>query len=218
MKIGTDGILLGAWADCENKKNGLDIGCGTGVIAIMICQKNPIIKMTALEISNEAIKDAIINFNICKWNNNLTLYHQDLNKHIPTKKYDFIVTNPPFYNDGIKPKNKEKSLAKHEEDLNYKSIITFAKKNLTEKGTLNLIIPFKDGKSCLSFAEKLNLHLSREYIVYPKSDKPANRLLLEFSHQKIEPKRGELVIEHEQRHQYTQDYKNLTRDFYTIFD
>ena len=218
MKIGTDGILLGAWADCENKKNGLDIGCGTGVIAIMICQKNPIIKMTALEISNEAIKDAIINFNICKWNNNLTLYHQDLNKHIPTKKYDFIVTNPPFYNDGFKPKNKEKSLAKHEEDLNYKSIITFAKKNLTEKGTLNLIIPFKDGKSCLSFAEKLNLHLSREHVVYPKSDKPANRLLLEFSHQKIEPKRGELVIEHEQRHQYTQDYKNLTRDFYTIFD
>ena len=107
MKIGTDGILLGAWADCENKKNGLDIGCRTGVIAIMICQKNPIIKMTALEISNEAIKDAIINFNICKWNNNLTLYHQDLNKHIPTKKYDFIVTNPPFYNDGFKPKNKE---------------------------------------------------------------------------------------------------------------
>ena len=218
MKIGTDGILLGAWADCENKKNGLDIGCGTGVIAIMICQKNPIIKMTALEISNEAIKDAIINFNICKWNNNLTLYHQDINKHIPTEKYDFIVSNPPFYNDGFKPKNKEKSLAKHEEDLNYKSVITFAKRNLAEKGTLNLIIPFKDGKSCLSFAEKLNLHLSREYIVYPKSDKAANRLLLEFSHQKIEPKRGELVIEHEQRHQYTQDYKNLTRDFYTIFD
>ena len=92
------------------------------------------------------------------------------------------------------------------------------KKNLTENGTLNLIIPFKHEKECINFAKKSNLHLSREYIVYPKADKAANRTLLEFTYNKIETERGELIIENEHRHQYTEDYKNLTRDFYTIFN
>ena len=218
MKIGTDGILLGAWANCKNKINGLDIGCGTGVIAVMICQKNPEIKMTALDISKDAVKDATINFNNCKWHNNLTLYHQALKEHVALGKYDLIVSNPPFYNDGFKPKNIERSMAKHEDSLSYKEIIYFAEKNLTEKGTLNLIIPFKQEKECINFAKKSNLHLSREYIVYPKADKAANRTLLEFTYNKIETERGELIIENEHRHQYSEYYKNLTRDFYTIFD
>ena len=217
MKIGTDGILLGAWVNCINKRNGLDIGCGTGVIAIMMCQKNPNIKMTAIEISKEAVKDAIINFENCKWNNNLNLKNQDFKDYKPTYKYDLIVSNPPFYQDGYKSNNPTKSLAKHEGELNFSSIIEFSNKNLTEKGTLNLIIPFKNGEKCKSIAKKQNLHLSRECVIYPKANKSATRVLLEFSKVNIDTKNEELIIENDKRHDYTTDYKNLTRDFYTIF-
>ena len=90
MKIGTDGILLGAWVKANKKKHGLDIGTGTGVIAIMQCQKNNTINMDAIDISKNAISDAEINFKNCPWNDRLDLAHKDLNKFQPTKKYDFI--------------------------------------------------------------------------------------------------------------------------------
>ena len=218
MKIGTDGILLGAWVNCVNKKNGLDIGCGTGVITIMMCQKNPIIRMTAIEISKEAAKDAIINFENCRWNKNLVLKNQDFKEYKPTNKYDLIVSNPPFYKDGYLPNNQTKRIAKHEGELNYCNIIEFSTKNLTENGTVNLIIPFKNNEKCKSFAKKNNLHLSRECVVYPKAYKSASRVLLEFSKNNIETKKEELIIENDKRHDYTTDYKNLTRDFYTIFN
>lgn len=218
MKIGTDGILLGAWVNCKQKNNGIDIGTGTGVIAIMMCQQNPNIKIDAIEISINASKDAILNFKNCVWNHNLKLFTAPLKKFKPPKEYDIIVSNPPFFKSNYLPTNKEKSLAKHEDGLTYRDVILFATKNLSNTGTVNLVIPFDSYENCRTIATNNNLFLNRECIVYPKANKPANRVLLEFGKTQTIVKEEKLIIENEKRHDYTTDYKKLTRDFYTIFN
>lgn len=217
MKIGTDGILLGSWVDCSDKKNGLDIGTGTGVIAIMMCQKNTKLKMHGIEISKNACLDADYNFKISNWKNNLELFKCSLEEHSRDFQYDIICSNPPFFKTTFTSKDKETSLAKHQESLSYIKVIEFANKQLTKKGSVNLIIPFDTAEDCKRIALNNDLHLTKECIIYPKKNIKASRSLLEFSKEKSILKKEELIIENDNRHDYTTDYKKLTRDFYTIF-
>ena len=218
MKIGTDGILLGAWASSHGKTQGIDIGTGTGVIAIMMCQKNPLIKIDAIEISEDAAKDALLNFNNCKWKKNISLLNKDLKKHLPNYKYDLIVSNPPYFNSGYLPNNKDKSLAKHIESLSYNDVLNFANKQLNQNGTVNLILPYSSYENCKKKADEHQLYCKRECIVYPNIRKAPSRILLEFSKEKHQIETKKLIIEKDNRHDYTEDYKKLTRDFYTIFN
>ena len=218
MKIGTDGILLGAWVKANNKKHGLDIGTGTGVIAIMQCQKNDTINMDAIDISKNAIADAEINFKNCPWKNRLSLGHKDLNKFQPIKKYDFIVSNPPYFKDSLKPENSERTKARHSASLDLIDIFNFCKTYLSKKGTLNLILPHDQANSCKIIAKQFNFHTSRECLVYPKPNKNPHRVLFEFQEENVPFQAEEIIIEDNGRHQYSKYYKKLTRDFYTIFE
>ena len=219
MKIGTDGILIGAWVNVSDKFKALDIGSGTGIISIMLCQRNLNLELDSIEISHSAIMDAKINIKNCNWSNRIKLFHQDLKEFLPDCSYDLIVSNPPYFKKSLKPSNSERLKARHQNDLKLEDIIKFSKENLTKDGMLNIIIPYDQKKETKEFAKKNGLTSIRECSVYPKPNKSPHRILIEFSkteNKKI--KKESLVIEKYGRHNYSEDYKKLTREFYTIFE
>jgi tRNA1Val (adenine37-N6)-methyltransferase len=218
MKIGTDGILLGAWADVSQSKNILDIGAGTGIIAIMQAQKNNQLNIEAIEIEKAACIDAQHNFNNCPWTKRLKLHHLSLSAFQPKKAYDTIISNPPFFENSLASKSVERNHARHNSSLHFNTIISFAVKNLSKNGSLSLILPVDQGLLCTINAEKSGLFIIRKCNVFPNSIKKQHRLLLEFSKTKKPLIESNLIIETNNRHEYTEDYKSLTRDFYIIFD
>ena len=218
MKIGTDGILLGAWTKTSNYKNGLDIGTGTGVISLMLCQRIIEIQMDSIEYSAGALKDAAINIKNSCWKNRINLINENFQNFIPKKKYDLIISNPPFFSKSLRPENSERLKARHQEDLNFEDILKFSQKYLKTNGSLNLILPYDQKEKVHYLSRKYELFIIRQCLVSPKPEKKPHRILMEFSLNNIETQNENLIIEENGRHQYSKDYKKLTREFYTIFD
>ena len=219
MKIGTDGILIGAWVNISKKFKGLDIGSGTGIITIMLCQRNLNLELDSIELSQSAVMDAKINIENSNWSNRIKLFHQDLKDFHPDSNYDLIVSNPPYFKKSLQPSNSERSKARHQNDLKLEDILKFSNQNLTKDGSLNIILPFEQKKEAIEFAKKHGLNAIRECAVYPKPNKAPHRILIEFSRSENKQLIKEsLVIEEAGRHNYSEDYKKLTREFYTIFE
>ena len=219
MKIGTDGILIGAWVNVSKKFKALDIGSGTGIISIMLCQRNLNLELDSIEISPSAIIDAKINIENCNWSNRIKLFQQDLKDFHPDSNYDLIVSNPPYFKESLKPSDSERLKARHQNDLKLEDILKFSKQNLTKDGSLNLILPFEQKSEAVEFAKKYGLNSIRECAVYPKPNKAPHRILIEFSrNENKQIIKESLVIEKDGRHNYSEGYKKLTREFYTIFE
>jgi tRNA1Val (adenine37-N6)-methyltransferase len=219
MKIGTDGILIGAWVNVYKKFKALDIGSGTGIISIMLCQRNLNLELDSIEISPSAIIDAKINIENCNWSKRIKLFQKDLKDFHPDSNYDLIVSNPPYFKESLKPSDSERLKARHQNDLKLEDIIKFSRQNLTKGGSLNIILPFGQKKEAIEIAKKHGLKPVRACAVYPKPKKAPNRILIEFSrNENKQIIKESLVIEEAGRHNYSEDYKKLTREFYTIFE
>lgn len=213
MKVGTDGILLGAWASANEPQTILDIGTGTGLLALMMAQRYPQASVDALEIDEASALEAADNTRNSPFANRVHITHtsfQIFARHTPNR-YDLIISNPPFFNAGL-----ARNTARHTHTLPHEDLILGVKKLLHEKGQFCLILPKKEGKDFIELAKNYDLYLSEKVSVKPKPSKPVERLLLHFSnvnsHKRIE---NELIIEKtgEQRI-YTKDYTNLTKEFY----
>ena len=218
MKIGTDGILLGAWARVSHSKTLLDIGTGTGVIALMEAQKNNDLIIDAVEIDKNACIDAKFNFEKSPWNNRIKLHPCPLNDFPKKIKYDTIISNPPFFEKSLAANTQSRTLARHTEKLHYNNIIEFAESWLSENGNLCLILPADQEEKCIIKAKKSGLYVKRKCNVFPKKTKCQHRTLIEFSFKNEIPEEEILIIENEKRHDYTEEYKEITKDFYIIFD
>ncbi len=218
MKIGTDGILLGAWANVNNTSSAIDIGTGTGIIALMLAQKNSSLTIDAIESDKAACIDAQTNFLSSPWLNRLNLYNEAIQEYNPKKKYDCIISNPPFFEKSLKSVTNSRSLARHTNSLHYKDLLEFSKNNLSDNGSLSIILPVEQAFKCTTIADKYSLYLNRRCNVFPKPNKKQHRTLLELSKRNNELTENDLIIETENRHNYTHDYINLTKDFYIIFD
>jgi tRNA1Val (adenine37-N6)-methyltransferase len=219
MKIGTDGILIGAWVNISKKFKALDIGSGTGIISIMLCQRNLNLELDSIELSPSAIMDAKINIENCNWSDRIKLFHQSLKDFHPNSKYDLIVSNPPYFKKSLQPSNSERSKARHQNDLKLEDILKFSKQHLTKDGSLNIILPFEQKSEAIEFAKKYGLNHIRECTVYSKPKKAPHRILIEFSrNENKQIIKESLFIEEAGRHNYSEDYKKLTREFYTIFE
>lgn len=216
MKVGIDGVLLGAWADVENAKRILDIGTGSGLIALMLAQRNQAAIIHAIDIEESAVRQAEINIQNSPWKDNVELWHVSLQEFAFTtkNKYDLIVSNPPFFIDSLKTPVQERTNARHTAALTHEELITLSQSILTQNGKLCIILPVKEGESCKAFAEKSGLFCSKMVLVFPKPNTEAKRLLLEFGFEKKETELSELTIETETRHQYTPEFTELAKEFY----
>lgn len=215
MKVGTDGVLLGAWATCENAEKVLDIGTGTGLIALMIAQRS-IANIDAIEIDEAACLQAHENFRKSPWEDRINLIHQSFQNFIneTDKKYDLIVTNPPYFQNSLVAPDDQRTKARHNSELELYDIIDGTNKLLTENGTLSIILPYVEGVLFIAKAAEHGLYCVRQTNVIPKPKAPIKRLLLEFKRQKQAFIDQDLTIELDNRHEYSENYKNLTRDFY----
>ncbi|MDD3004226.1 methyltransferase [Flavobacterium sp.] len=217
MKVGTDGVLLGAWSPIpEHTFSILDIGSGTGIIALMLAQRSHAEQIDALEIDEDAYEQAVENFENSPWSDRLFCFHAGLDEFIeePEDEYDLIVSNPPFYTEDYKTEDSQRDLARFEESLPFEQLIEAADLLLSENGIFSVIIPFKEEENFIAKAKEFELHPFKITRVKGNPTSPIKRSLLAFSRNEITNlKPNELVIEIE-RHSYTPEYISLTKDFY----
>lgn len=217
MKIGTDGVLLGAWAPIENNPFSiLDIGTGTGIIALMLSQRSSAQQIDALEIDEAAYEQATDNFENSPWNDRLFCFHAGLDEFIeePEDEYDLIVSNPPFYSEDYKTDDNQRDLARFQDAMPFEQLLEAADLLLSEKGVFALIIPFKEEEKFIALAKDYELYPTKITRVKGTPTTEYKRSLLAFSRTKmVNTPINELVIE-TSRHNYTPEYIALTKDFY----
>lgn len=215
MKIGTDGVLLGAWAKVNQAFSILDIGTGTGVIALMMAQKSNAEIIDAIELDDSAYEQAVDNFENSDWGDRLFCYHASLLEFAEEieDKYEVIVSNPPFYTDAYKTDNEERNKARFEDSLPFEHLIHGVTSLLEENGNFYVIIPYKEESNFISLAKKHGLFLQNCCRVKGNENAEFKRSLLQFSFKDSTANFETLTIEIE-RHKYTQEYINLVKDFY----
>ncbi len=225
QKIGTDAVLLGAWCSSIPALNKmLDIGTGTGVIALMLAQRYPTAQIHAIEIDPDAARQAGRNFSDSSWNDRLQIHHGDFNHYAPGIKYDLITSNPPYFPATTLKKDTlavRRSMARFDHGLDLKSLISGAVTMLSPLGTLATILPIDREQEWLAIASVHDLEPARLCYVKGNPDSNVKRFMCELRfRESIKPtstlQRENLVIENG-RHNYTQDYKRLTGDFYLNF-
>lgn len=226
MKVGTDGVLLGTWATATGN-NILDIGSGTGVISLMLAQRNPNGNIDAIDIDENAFQQTIQNINNSRWSDRINGYHSSLQEFTPEKKYDLIVTNPPYFIASTKAPNPSRNAARHTDHLSFNDLIEGVKRLLTPTGIFAIILPTDEAHFFIEQATLNQLQLTRRCNVYPNPSKAVKRILMEFScfdsaqqpnsttNQVVQE--DTLIIETDQRHVYTKEYIKLTQDFYLKF-
>ena len=217
MKVGTDGVLLGAWANINNAVDVLDIGTGTGLIALMLAQRQSIAQIDAVEIDSDAYKQSQQNFFNSKWADRIKPYNIAIQDFHIDKKYDLIVSNPPYFKKSFLAKGAKRNLARHNDSLSSKDLIESVLKLLKPKGVFSVILPFDNYEVFVKEMLFKNLYLNNICNIYPTDNSIIKRVLLEFSFvQKARIEEG-LIIEPQKRHVYSQEYINLTKDFYLNF-
>lgn len=217
MKVGTDGVLLGAWTQVDPFVNCLDIGTGTGLVALMLAQRSTLLYIDAIDIDTDAYRQAVENIQLSPFSQQIEVHHVSLNTFasLTSKRYDLIVSNPPYFSQALKAPEQKRNLARHDDSLPLDSLIADSKKLLTEEGRLSLILPSDKEEVLLSTTEAHGLYPVRKTDVYPTLDSQhPKRILIELSPTPVSsPHCDKLVIEIE-RHRYTPEYIALTQSFY----
>jgi tRNA1Val (adenine37-N6)-methyltransferase len=211
MKVGTDGVLLGCWVSCEKANNILDIGCGTGLITLMLGQRNLDSNVTGIEIDKIAIQEAQENISNSDWQERIKIKHTSLQQFTPQSKFDLIVSNPPFF-----PQNKSqqsRDIARHTNRLSFEELIDNAAKLLAEKGIFSVIIPKNSEEYFCNIAAFYKLYRNRVCYIKGNETSVVKRVMMEFSFIKSIALIEQLAIERS-RHNYTDKYIQLCKDFY----
>lgn len=216
MKVGTDGVLLGAWVDTTNARSALDIGTGTGLIALMLAQRNPLLQINAIDTDTDAVLQATDNINRSPFPERISCRQISLQEYAANfaHTYDLIVSNPPFYRNSLKSPDLKRTQARHTDSLTPEELITLSSYMLSPTGRLTLIYPAEYKDELINLGLRNNLVVSRITNVYPTPNTTsAKRVLIELSNRDIPFRETNLIIE-SQRHVYSDDFAQLVRDFY----
>lgn len=214
MKIGTDGVLLGAWADIEGDSRILDVGTGTGLIALMLAQRNASAEIVGVDISHEAIEEARDNFLNSPWAKRLSVTEGDVCSFESNEKFDHIVSNPPYFVDSLHSPDSLRTMARHTSSLKFEDLVASAVRLLRPGGRLSVILPTECAMQ-FRFAAFGRLWLCRQLNVVTKAGDSPRRTLMEFclSDKPLMPSVATLTMRHRDS-SYTEEYRQLTEDFY----
>lgn len=216
MKVGTDGVLLGAWADVEGAGRMLDIGTGTGVIAIMLAQRNERAEVHAVEIDEASYTQACENMMTSPWANRLYAHHDSI-QHFAKKsslRFDLIVSNPPFFSGGTLSNSQDKTSVRHTVKLPHGDLLSAVRTLLSPEGKFCLILPYLEGLRFREMATHYNLYCSKITEIKPKEEKPVERLLLQFVRAVKKLEKNTLVIQNGGVNEWTEDFRGLVENFY----
>jgi len=218
MKIGTDGCLLGAWADINSVESILDIGTGSGLIALMLAQRS-IAFINSVEIDDGAFKQATENFKNSPWADRLSIIHSSIQEYIKgcEKKYDLIVCCPPYFVNSLKTNDKKRRLARHTDSLSFEELLSGTMRLLKIDGKFCTIIPADAVKLFCDLALIEGFFQTKVSEVFPKEGTLPVRTLLQFERSRKICNTDSIAILDKEGKLYTQDYKNLTGEFYINF-
>lgn len=213
MKVGTDGVLLGAWCPVEGTRRALDVGTGCGVIALMVAQRNPSAIIDAIDIDHDAIEEAKLNFENSPWSERLTAIDGDFNGIDVETHYDLIISNPPYFTNGILPTGDARTTARHTGSLSYRQLIEGASRLLTGEGSLALITPTNAEQEIIEAATFASLPVRQVTRVIPVDGAIAKRTLWLLSQHNLPYHEDTLTIAHSDG-AFTSEYIALTSAFY----
>ncbi len=216
MKVGTDGVLLGAWAPIEGAARVLDIGTGSGVIAIMLAQRLPSAQVEGVEIDPQSAGQASENMRLSPWSDSLRCHQtsfQDFYRQAGAN-YDLIVSNPPFFTGGTLSENQDRHAVRHAIKLPHGDLLLGVKKLLAPSGRFALILPLMEGTRFRELAESYGLYCRRCTSVRPRPGKPVARLLMGFSQDRGSCLEDEMTLQEESGDERSEAYRSLTADFY----
>jgi tRNA1Val (adenine37-N6)-methyltransferase len=216
FKVGTDGVLLGACTDLSGAKRILDIGTGTGLIAIMLAQRCNA-EIVAIEPDYESFNQCLENVGNCRWKERIRVENSTLQDYQSDEKFDLAVTNPPYFSDSLKNPDPRKSSSRHNDSLTNSELLENVARLIGENGRLQLIMPYAEGNIFIADASSYGLYCSSILKIRPLPASEIRRMILTFNRQKIRTAEKFLTIENGKRHEFTQEYKDLTRDFYMKF-
>jgi len=214
MKVGTDGVLSGTWADVSGCKTILDVGSGSGLIALIAAQRSDA-HVDAVEIDNDAYLQSVENINNSPWNDRISVYHASFTDYCEQtdKKYDLIVSNPPYFSGSLLPPDNKRQLARHDHALSLRVLIAGSLNLLTDNGRISLILPVSAESELHKIIASVHLFPKRITRVKPTPTSSSKRILIELSRKKSDFEENELIIEIG-RHHYSEAFKMLTKDFY----
>jgi len=219
MKVTTDGCLFGAWVakslSVDSQLEVFDAGTGTGLLSLMLAQKHPALKIDSVEIDKEAYRQAKENVQVAPFGGGINVIHGDLRTFIFQKKYDIIISNPPFYEKEIKSGNEKKNMAHHHAALLIEELLSIIKKIIAPKGSFYLLLPFKRNKEIQSLLKTQSLFISQLILIRQSVNHDYFRIMLkgEMTDGHAETSIDEISIWNEQQ-QYTDAFRDLLKDYY----
>jgi tRNA1Val (adenine37-N6)-methyltransferase len=215
MKVGTDSVLLATLTNIKDVKLALDIGTGTGILALMLAQKSPTIHFDAIEIDKQAFFQASANVTKSKFAAQISVHFISLQQFMPSNKYDLIITNPPYFisKSNYSITDLQRAKARHNNDLSFEELLNYAKNMLSLNGILSLILPVNEAKIFKQLALQNGFFCKQSVLIKPKTSKPTNRVIMDFTTKKTVEVTKELIIYQEDNAQ-TVAYKNLTEPYY----
>lgn len=216
FKVGTDGVLLGAYADIADARRILDAGTGTGLIALMLAQRSSA-EIIAVEPDHDSFIQSCENINRSRWRDRIKVVESTFQDFSDSRNFDLIVTNPPYFSDSIRNPDIRKASARHNDMLSSDDILKNSCRLLSEKGKLQLIMPYVEGNIFIAEAAGYGLFCRDILKIRPLPTSEIRRLILTFSRERVKASEKFLTIEYGKRHEFTEDYKALTKDFYLKF-
>ncbi len=219
MKVGTDGVLLGAWCNAANASSAIDIGTGCGLIAIMLAQRNPGCTIDAVEIDRESFLQAAENAARCPWSERIRVHRCSFQEFCQEsgRQFDLIVSNPPYFRNSLLNPDPSRSAARHAGILNMEDLMEGVLKLLAGNGKFCMIMPVAEAEIFIKKSSGRGLWCRKITSVLPNPGKPPKRYLMEFSKIKGVTEKDELIIELDRRHRYSDGFRKLTGDFYLDF-
>ena len=214
MRIGTDAVLFAQWVDVKADDNILDIGTGSGIIPMILSQKGAC-SIDAVELDKDSFEEARLNFNISVWTEKLNVYHDDVRVFADNnlKKYDLIVSNPPYYASDVKPIKEKKVMARHVSTLSFIDLLCSAKKMMKDDARFAVVLPFYESRLFIKEAENLGFYLQKEFHISPIEGKEPNRVNMQFVLNKIESVDYDIFTIRNKDYSYTEQYKLFLKNY-----
>ena len=212
MKVGTDAVILGAWANASTAEFILDIGTGSGLIALMAAQRS-LAHITAIDIDESATLQSKENFSASPWYERIESIQSAVQQFQPDNLFDLIICNPPFFRNALKTPDQQRTIARHNDTLSFESLLFAVDRLLNKNGTFAFILPVDEAYEIIAMASVHQLYPNRCCTVFSRENKSPNRVMAEISRRESVTKHENLIIR-DPNNQYTIQYKELTKDFY----
>jgi tRNA1Val (adenine37-N6)-methyltransferase len=215
MKVGTDAVILGVWTDVEAVSEALDIGTGSGILSLLLAARSQC-RIEAVEIDLASVEEARDNFSNSPFAHRLIVHQADFNSFAKQneKRYDLIISNPPFFINDRKSEKEHKRLARHTDTLTYEQLIDGALHLLKPDGHISVVLPYREGQQFIQLAIRKGLFVQRQMLIFPRPCQSPNRMNLQLGFDKLSVEQEKFIIRNEDG-SFTQAYLSLLSDFYT---